>query len=199
MTVATESCRDRPSYFERVSRVSSLDPVLTSGVDRFRTIEGVTVCGIRAAQFWVDFILWESLLNERRYEQIVELGTFQGGFSLYLAFQAEQRDIGFRTYDVAAPERRIPGFVQLDIYAHAEAVGEHLRRHEPVIVFCDGGNKPRELKTFSTYLTPASTLVVHDWNQEIFETDVPDNVEMVHREWCEELGTMSRVFRVRDE
>ena len=104
--------------------------------------------------------------------------------------------MGFRTYDVKAPEHRVPGFVCVDIYALAGEVGEHLRRHDPVIVFCDGGNKPRELRTFSRYVTPESTLVVHDWEVEMLPSDVPDNVEMIHEDLCLDLGSACRVFRV---
>jgi hypothetical protein len=145
----------------------------------------------------VEFILWEHLLNERDYNGIVELGTWEGGFGLYLNAQAEARAMAFRTYDIHRPARYVPGFVQIDIFAQAESIGEHLRRLDPVIVLCDGGNKPRELKTFSRYVTPASTLVVHDWGTEMLPKDVPDNVEMVHADWCEDLGSASRVFRVR--
>ena len=150
------------------------------------------------AQYWAEFVLWESLLNEKHYDAIVELGTLEGGFSLWLHAQAQYRGMSFRTYDIRVPERRIPGFVHIDIYAHQKEIGEHLRRHEPVIVLCGGGNKPRELKEFSRYVTADSTLVVHDWMEEMFPKDVPPNVEMIHREWCEELGSASRVFRVRD-
>ena len=166
--------------------------------DRWWRFGGVSFCGVPAAQYWVEFILWETLLNEKAYSAIVELGTWQGGFSLYLATQAEGRELIFRTYDIKSPERHIPGFVQLDIFAHAEEIGEHLRSHEPVILFCDGGNKPRELKTFSRYLGPESTIVVHDWGTEMLPVDVPDNVQMIHEEWCLDLGSLSRVFRVRD-
>ena len=148
------------------------------------------------AQYWVEFILWESLLNEKRYDSIVELGTLEGGFSLWLSAQAEARELGFRTYDINLPKRRIPGFVHADIYALAEEIGEHMRKHDPVIVLCDGGNKPRELKTFSRYVTADSTLVVHDWMEEMLPSDVPENVEMIHEDLCLQLGSASRVFRV---
>lgn len=170
-------------------------------IDRWHKFGGVSFCGVPVAQFWVEFILWESLLNEERekpYEAIVELGTFEGGFSLYLDCQAQQRNLTFRTYDINKPARSIPGFVKLDLYARIAEIGEHLQRHEPVLLFCDGGNKPRELKTFSQFLTPDSTIVVHDWGTEMLPKDVPENVEMIHEEWCRELGSISRVFKVRD-
>jgi cephalosporin hydroxylase len=166
---------------------------------RWNSYGSVSFAGVPVCQYWAEFVLWEALLNEREYDTVVELGTFSGGFSLYLASQAEHRGIGFRTYDVRKPEREIPGFVQIDIYACQEEVGSHMRRHDPVIVFCDGGNKPRELKTFSRYVTGDSTLVVHDWGTEMLSTDVPDNVEMIHEGLCLELGSASRVFRVRDD
>lgn len=168
-----------------------------AGVDRWHRYGGVSFCGVPVAQFWAEFVLWESLLNERRYSGIVELGTLDGGFSLYLAAQASNRGMFFRTYDIHKPAREIPGFVQLDIYARQDEIGAHLRRHDPVIVLCDGGNKPRELRVFSRYVTETSTLVTHDWGTEMLRSDVPDNVEMIHEPWCQELGSASRVFRVR--
>ena len=69
---------------------------------------GVSFAGIHAAQYWVEFILWEALLNERPYRSIVELGTWEGGFSLYLNAQAEARNMGFRTYDIHQPAATSP-------------------------------------------------------------------------------------------
>lgn len=155
----------------------------------------MSFCGIPAAQVIQDYLLWEVLLNERRdIKSIVELGTWKGGFSLYLACQARERGIGFRTYDVAAPDREIPGFVQLDIWAQADAIGEHLERHSPVILLCDNGNKPREVKTFARYVT-GGLIVVHDWGTEFMPSDVPDGLEMVYGDFCEEWECMSRVFQ----
>lgn len=169
---------------------------LPTSVDRWHRFGGVSFGGVFCAQYWAEFVLWEALLNERPYDTLVELGTFDGGFSLYLAAQAHCRDMSFRTYDIHTPPRKIPGFVPIDIYAHAEEIGDHMRRHDPVIVLCDGGNKPRELKTFSRYVTEESTLVVHDWGTEFLSSDIPENVEMVHEDLCLELGSISRVFRV---
>lgn len=152
-------------------------------------------CGIPAAQVIQDYFLWEAILNERKdLESIVELGTWKGGFSLYLACQARERGLSFRTYDVAPPDREIPGFVQLDIWAQTDTIGEHLERHTPVILLCDNGNKPREVKTFSRYVTDG-LIVVHDWRTEFMPEDVPDGLEMVYGDFCEELGSMSRVFQ----
>lgn len=156
--------------------------------------------GVGAAQILVDYWLWEALLNgEPQVTGIVELGTAKGGFSLYLAAQAEARELFFRTYDVVAPARRIPGFVRCDIFADADDIGIHLQKRNPLVLFCDGGNKARELKTFSKYLTPESLIVVHDWETEIFQRDIPSNVTEVYGQLCDEIGSMSRCFRVKDD
>lgn len=158
----------------------------------------MSFAGVKAAQKLADYWLWEAILNaQEEATGIVELGTGPGGFSLYLAAQAEARKLTFRTYDVIAPERRIPGFVRCDIYAIADEIGIHLQRHDPVVLFCDGGNKPRELRTFSRYLSPRSLIVVHDWGTEMLRTDVPDNVVEIYGDLCDELGSMSRCFKVK--
>ena len=155
--------------------------------------------GIPAAQRIQDYYLWEVVLNENpQLRGIVELGTWEGGFACYLAAQARSRKIWFRTYDVRPPEHDIPGFVQLDVFRKAEEVGRLLREWEPVIVLCDGGNKPREVQTFSRHLGPESLLVAHDWGMEISIREIPDNVEMVYGDLCESINSLSRVFRVRD-
>lgn len=175
--------------------------------DRLHSLEGVSFGGVPCAQFFVDFYVWEGVLNELgredqegipRHNAIVELGTLHGGFSLYLAAQADNRGMLFRTYDVIAPQRAIPGFVRLDIFAKADAIGRYLSDYDPVIVLCDGGNKPRELRTFAPYLGPDSVIAVHDWGSEIFESDVPDYLDMIYGDFCEEMGSLTRFFQRSD-
>lgn len=165
--------------------------------DRLHMVEQGSFCGITCAQMWADFYLWEVLLNERpSANAIVELGTWEGGFSRYLAAQADGRGMLFRTYDIVTPKRPVPGFQKIDIYADAESIGDFLERYDPLLLLCDGGNKPRELQTFSWYLSPDSLLVVHDWNEEITLDDVPGNVEEIFGDFCDEIGSLSRVFKV---
>lgn len=156
----------------------------------------MSFAGIPAAQVVQDYYLWEWLLNDNpQLRGIVELGTWEGGFSGYLAAQARLRGLSFRTYDIVAPQREIPGFVQLDIFREAEQIGSYLRTQEPVVLLCDGGNKAREMKTFAPYLTPESLLVVHDWGTEIHPQEVPAGLTMLHSDLYERFGSMSRVFR----
>lgn len=169
-------------------------------LQQFTTIGGVSFGGIPAAQVWCDFVLWESLLNETKFRAIIELGTWQGGFSWWLWAQTRaRRGMNFYTFDAIAPERLVPDFERRDIFADAAHLGALMRANEPCIVFCDNGNKPRELQTFSKELrSQESLLVVHDWGTEMQPEDVPDNVEMVYEDFCKELGSISRVFRLKE-
>lgn len=141
-----------------------------------------TYCGRKAVQWWVDFLLWENLLNlHPEVEGIVELGTGDGGFSLYLFHQAAERGIGFVTFDIETSEYEPPGFYCSDIFADVEGISMLLDR--ATILHCDDGDKPRELATFAPHLQPGSLCVVHDWGIEVGETDVPDCLAPV----CEDL------------
>lgn len=155
--------------------------------------------GIKMAQYWCDLYLWEAILNEAKPEAIFEIGTWNGGFSWWLHSQSVARNIWFQTFDAIQPETEIPGFTRLDVFAETEYLGKRFRAFEPCVVFCDGGNKPRELRTFARELRdPKSLLMVHDWGTEMLPEDVPEGIEMVYREFCEEVGSITRVFRLEE-
>lgn len=153
--------------------------------------------GVEAQQWWVDYLMWEQLLNGHpEIEGVVEIGTSAGGFSLYLAHQAEQRGFTFDTFDIYAPKINVPGFQQADVF---KAPGAVLRLIEgrTVVLHCDGGDKPREVATFATRLTPGSLCVVHDWDYEFHASDIPPSMELVAAAWSASLGSLSRVLQVR--
>ena len=41
--------------------------------------------------------------------------------------------------------------------------------------------------------------MVHDWNVEFMPDDVPDGVVEVYGDLCDELGSLTRVFRLKGE
>jgi len=174
---------------------------LQNQLSRYQSLGGVSFGGIPIAQSWSELVLWESLLNDRRFKAVFELGSWRGGFSWWLWAQTKIREMVFHTFDSIEPQREMPPhcFTRMDVFAEADALGDLFREHEPCIVFCDNGNKPRELKTFSAHLRDRwSLLVVHDWGTEIQPEDVPDNVEMMYEDFCKELGSISRVFKKKE-
>lgn len=167
--------------------------------DRLHRFGGVSFGGVLMAQHWADLYIWEILLNTHpELAGIVELGTWEGGMSRYLWSQAKLREMEFVTFDVVAPPDPPPFFVQLDIYRFPEVVESAAEAMDgPVALFCDGGNKPRELKTFPS-LTPAGSIfLVHDWGTETLSSDVPDFLEEIYGDLCDELSSVTRIFRMR--
>ena len=163
---------------------------------QFTSFGGVSFGGIRMGQFWCELVLWEALLNERDYKAIFELGTWEGGFSWYLWAQTQARHMSFCTYDAVEPDRVVPGFARIDVLHDYESVGSVIRLTEPSLILVDNGNKPRELAIYSQEVRhPDTRFVVHDWGTEFQPEDIPEGVEMVHQEYCERLGSASRVFR----
>lgn len=156
--------------------------------------------GITAAQYLIDFYLWECILNENpQLKTIIEFGTWRGGFSWYLYSQAKVRNMSFITYDsIIHFKIRPPGFVKRDIFADYEEIGR-LISLGPCAVLCDNGNKPREVKTFAPYLTNDSIMIAHDWNTEFFEEDIPEYMEQIYTDFCDEIGSISRVLRKKVE
>jgi hypothetical protein len=151
--------------------------------------------GVTCAQFWIDFILWENVLNDNpQVEAIVEIGTWEGGFSWFLWAQAQAREIDFITFDAVKPKDPPLHFVQLDVWANPKRV-EAVIRARPVALFCDGGNKPRELQTFAPICDPDSVILVHDWGTETHPADVPDGLREIYGNWCDTVGSITRVFK----
>lgn len=180
--------------------VSEIDR-LEDALRQYHSFSGTSFGGIPMAQHWCDLILWEALLNDHTgLRAIVELGTWKGGFAWWLHAQAAARHIEFATYDVEAPANPPGGTYARDIFRYADEIRDTLWRWEPLILFCDNGNKPRELREFGTALHhPDSIVVVHDWGTEVGPGDVPNNLEMIWGDYCDALGSISRVFRKRRE
>ena len=167
--------------------------------DIFHRFTGTSLGGIPMAQYWVELIAWEAILNDHPdLTGIVELGTWHGALSLYFDMQARARGWHFSTYDIIVPEREIPNFIRCDIYREADTLGELFGGYGPIALFCDGGNKPRELRTFPPFLSEGSIVAVHDWGTETMPKDVPDFLEPIHEGYIAGLGSVTRWFQMRE-
>lgn len=168
--------------------------------DRLHTFWDVTFCGYGTAQYWADFYLWEKLLNAHpEMKAVLELGVDRGGFSLYLGFQCNVRGIEYRGFDVFEPQAPIEGFQKLDIFLNKQTIIETMNSFDgPIFLFCDNGNKPRELKVFSGEMPEGSLVAVHDWGTETLPSDVPEWLSEVYGEFCDNLGSVTRIFEKRD-
>lgn len=159
---------------------------------------GASLGGYPMAQHWGDLVVWEAVLNAHPpYRAIFELGTWQGGFSWFLWMQANARSIPFHTFDAIRPDRDVPSFERLDVFLDIDQIAQRMRASEPIVLFCDNGNKPREVREYAPRLSHPDTLIaVHDWGTEMLPTDVPEGVEEVYGDYCDEMRSITRFFRL---
>lgn len=143
--------------------------------------------GMQLVQTYTDaFYCWETFLNAHPFKTLIELGTGSGAFSTLLYFQCVNRGATFWTVDTAhVPAFDWPINMAMDTKAKCwiggnmwEQSGAWPRIHDvlangerPLILFCDGGNKPREFQTFVPSLRPGDFAVVHDYGTEFGDND----------------------------
>jgi hypothetical protein len=139
-----------------------------------------------------DLFAWEQILNlNPQFHWIIELGTYQGGMSWYLYTQAMARNLRFATLDINEPLEYVPSFYQLDLMEDFPSYWLW-PKNAPGILFCDNGNKPREVELYKDQIHSESCIVVHDWGTEFVEADIPEDYRVY-------ANTNSTVFLMRND
>lgn len=142
--------------------------------------------GVQMRQYWADLALWELFLNAHPdIKTVVELGSFHGGMTLFLAAQTMARGQMFYTLDRDWPVALdTPLAKALDLRAvflygdfwketneQFLAILRH-PRYKPLMLFVDGGCKREEFKAFVPELSEGDYCAVHDWRTEFKPEDV---------------------------
>jgi cephalosporin hydroxylase len=115
-------------------------------------------------------------------EMLIELGTCYGGATL--VFHEEMPDVEIHTFDnkadvavnvLAAFDLHKVYFYVEDILDNNLMLADFLRDNagRRKILYCDNGNKEKELKTYAKYLAKGDVIGCHDWISEV-------NPEVIH-------------------
>jgi hypothetical protein len=164
--------------------------------------------GLQPIQNWDDFYLWDRFLMDRpEIRSVIEIGTGGGGASLFLLMQSIARGFTFDTFDqFAAPAWILsPLAKRLELEKHFHVgdvwIAQKAEIHRligdpanhPMVLFCDGGDKPREFKEFGGLLHAGDYIVVHDWMNEFGPVDMKAVAvtELLIAE-CDGLRSMTR-------
>ena len=98
---------------------------------------------------------------------IIEIGTFAGGFTLFLRHLFPETKV--ITYDITDKfldkELLTNNNIELrlvDVFSNPSII-ESIQASENLLLFCDGGDKPREFNTFSRYVKPGDFIFAHDY------------------------------------
>lgn len=148
-------------------------------------MSGQTFIGMELSQNWRDINIWETFFKEFKVASLIELGTGNGGMSLYFALQGYQRKMYFHTFDNQKWidfNNGLPKMLRMqEIFHHVDLFSEEgirqvteliLTMPKPLAIFFDDGDKPREWGLFAALTSPGDFCIVHDWGTEFKESDI---------------------------
>lgn len=167
-----------------------------------------TFLGKRMAQTELAIPLWEKIIKGVDFKRIIEIGTFHGGFSIYLLLLTYGQFKDFYTFDIINwrdydHSPRIKNalkldshFEQKDVFKRIDYISWLIKQKGVTILFCDGGDKEKEFNTFSPFLKKGDIIAVHDWLTEVHPENLNDlnSFEEMLPEECDKEG-MTRFFR----
>ncbi|HCR36449.1 TPA: hypothetical protein DIU22_05435 [Candidatus Woesebacteria bacterium] len=168
-----------------------------------------TLFGMQIGQSFAALFLFEKLLGDYPIKRILELGTWYGNLSLYFLLYCLNIDADFRTYDTLniSSKSKLKTllefekyFQQKDIFKSTEEIREFIQREGRTFLFCDNGSKKEEFRLFVPFLKNGDIIGVHDWDSEIFLSDISDIIELYHLEMifegeCKKYDKKLRFFK----
>ncbi len=135
--------------------------------------------------------LWKKVFSEIKPKRIIEIGTYRWGMSLFFSEHCKE----FYTYDIkqfpTSHTELLKHFTKADVFKIEDDIGTLIQKQGTTLVFCDGGNKARELALFADWLKPGDYIAVHDWGTEV--TSAPSFLKERFSKECDEEG-MTRIF-----
>ena len=140
-----------------------------------------TFLGIRQRHtYWMYKVIDEVLNENKQIRGIIETGTGAGALSIFLGLECYERGLKpLLTYDLKEFANENKGFfaykepksfkllkikfIARDCF-HKESIREIKEYAEnPILFFCDGGNKLKEFKYFAGLIKKDSIIAAHDW------------------------------------
>lgn len=138
---------------------------------------------------------------------ICEFGTWHGYTSIYLGMIAQFKSIEFHTFDIrdarATDVRRMwqknMSFHKEDLLSAPNPLAIKIIKQPNAFFFIDNGNKAKETNMYSKYCGENCLIAIHDWNGEVYEHQVIDelkrnNFEKIYEEEAIALCSSCRFF-----
>lgn len=131
--------------------------------------------GFAAQHRYEDFALIADVLTTVRPTLAIELGTAEGGFAAFLEDTVKMWDGRVVSFDHRLPERvaelRSPHLtiVQADLLTGypIQVILDLLTARQIAVLYCDNGNKVKEIETYAPYVQVGSLLGCHDYEDEV--------------------------------
>jgi len=150
--------------------------------------------GIPTAQHWYHIAAIFHMIDELHIRTFIELGVYYGGLSdLLIRRERTVKDIAYFGFDwdpqyLPISLRYNPAITIGDVFdtVIVEQVSNLIQAGgSPALVFCDDGDKPREMRTYAPVLRVGDYLVAHDYPETVtdetlaeFAVEVPYMLEI---------------------
>ena len=152
---------------------------------KIEEIEITKYKGIQCGQVNGFHHLLNILFLKQSFENVIELGTGNGGTSLFLndlvKFYGGENFVTFDRNKCDANLNQIVG----DIYKDQEIINlieENIQKEGRTLLFCDGGDKEYEFNKFSPFLKDGDFIMLHDYahDKEFFNKEIYGKVWFWH-------------------
>jgi hypothetical protein len=146
-------------------------------------------------------VVWAYAFELYKPDKILEIGTGNGGFTIFLGVLGLMADFPIYSFDIhecpseqwASFASKLPiRFIRGDVFEknnlNAIGIGNEwgfMRTSGRNYILCDGPDKPREFNLFAQLLKPGDVIAAHDYQSsrkywgwgEITKADVADTVK----------------------
>jgi cephalosporin hydroxylase len=148
---------------------------------------GIHVFGNPVIQTWFDLFFLNEVLTHEKFDVIIEIGTYLGGLTVFFGMHAVAQDGHVITFDIRPEPEGEPWkthktmlpitYYNLNVFEpEVMASIENIINDNRVLLYCDGGDKPREFKTFAPMLNTNDVIMAHDKGREIYENQILQTV-----------------------
>lgn len=132
-------------------------------------------CGIRMRQSYTAVYVLETILSVLKPERIVEIGTWNGGLTAYFqTWKNINSGTDFLSVDIEdlrddkIKEYTKTCFSQTDAFTpYFHSLLKDFIQEKRCLIYCDGGNKEKELTFFKDLVMPGSIIACHDYGTEV--------------------------------
>lgn len=169
----------------------------------WRQTAAIWPIGVPTSLTWHDIGAIVHVIQAARVTVVIEIGVDQGGLAaLLLAYRqyAQQQysippltnyfgvDINLETVSRSVLDPHRAHFLQADAWAPAtvDRVRAEIAGHSRALIFCDGGDKPKDLRTYAPILRSGDVLMAHDYQNEYGDSalaDLPRDLERLTPPW----------------
>ena len=152
--------------------------------------------GIRQQHSYNLYYHFDKIITGSNLQKFIEIGTGNGAMSLFLGLYAFQRNTSLWTFDkqergdlhLAKPFFDLLRIQMIlgDVFTQRDHIAAFVK-DSPTFIFCDNGDKIKEVAYFKPILSSGSIIAVHDYPKEIGKSHVDSTglIPVKEKDWPE--------------